>query len=386
MKNTKQPRLASKFVMGCVMTFYGKRYFRKKAVLVEDGTLRKIKPPYILLANHASFADVAGIARMLYPKTAGSFVSSPIQRTHYGDLLDLLGIIAKQQFQVTPSLVKDIKSVLDRGRPVIVYPEGKLSVDGTLNEIKINTAKLIKMLKVPIVCVRFDGNYLHEPRWAKDRRKVPLRATVKTIVTAEETKTLPLEEIYNRILENLTYDDYKYQRDNKISIKSDKLTNGIEGILFRCPSCNSEFTLTGKGDEINCSHCGSKHVMDEYGVLHGHFESVPQWNKWQQSQIATEIASQPPVVSLSCKVEQMQGNKWHALGDATFEWNCGEITVTCASGKTFSYPSGMFYTTSYNNNYLNLPDVNGCVHLTFGQVGMPAKINVLVEEYAKLNN
>ena len=384
MKKTNQPRLASKFAMGCVMTLYGKRYFRKKAVLVEDGTLRNIKPPYVLLANHASFADVAAIARMLYPKTAGSFVSSPIQRTHYGNVLDLLGVIAKQQFQVTPSLVKDIKSVLDRGRPVIIYPEGKLSVDGTLNEIKINTAKLIKMLKVPIVTVHFDGNYIHQPRWAKDRRKVPLVARVNTIVTAEEAKTLSVEEIHSRIVANLTYDDYKYQRENKISIKSDKLTNGIEGILFRCPTCNSDFTLAGNGDQITCSHCGSKHVMDEYGVLHGHFDGVVQWNKWQHGQIAQELATQLPVVSLACKVEQMQGNKWHNLGDATFEWNCGAITVTCANGKVFSYPNGMFYTTSYNNNYLNLPDVNGAVHVGFGKVGVPAKINVLVEEYAKL--
>ena len=384
MKKTKQPRLASKFVMGGVMTFYGKRYFKKKVKLIEDGSLRNIEPPYILLANHASIADVAGIARMLYPKTAGSYVSSPIQRTHYGNILDLLGVIAKQQFQVTPSLVKDIKSVLDRGRPVIIYPEGKLSVDGTLNEIKINTAKLIKMLKVPIVTVRFDGNYLHNPRWSKEKHFVPLVATVKTIVTADECKTLSLEEIYNRILENLTYDDYKYQRENKISIKSDKLTNGIEGVLFRCPHCNSDFAIKGDGHQIVCTNCGKKHVMDEYGVLDGKFSSVTDWNAWQKQQIAGELASDVPVIKLPCKVEQMVGNKWHTLGNATFEWNKGAITVTCESGKQFAYPSGMFYTTSYNNNYLNLPDANGCVHLTFGQVGMPAKINLLVEEYSKI--
>ncbi|MBR2974244.1 MAG: 1-acyl-sn-glycerol-3-phosphate acyltransferase [Clostridia bacterium] len=383
MKKTK-PRLASKALMGMVMTFYGKRYFRKNLKLIEDGSLRKIKPPYVLLANHASFADVGAIARMLYPKTAGSYVSSPIQRTHYGNILNLMGIIPKQQFQVTPSLVKDIKSVLDRGRPVIIYPEGKLSVDGTLNEIKVNTAKLIKMLKVPIVTVRFDGNYLHQPRWTKTRRKLAMKATVSVAVDAEQVKTMSVEEIHSKIVQNLTYDDYKYQRDNQIVIKSDKLTNGIEGIFFRCPTCNGEFTLAGKGNEIVCSRCGGKHVMDEYGVLHGHFESVPQWNKWQHRQIADEIRQEVPYLKLDCIVEQMVGNKWHNLGDATFEWNGGAITVTCANGKVFSYPSGMFYTTSYNNNYLNLPDVNGAVHVGFGKVGVPAKINVLVEEYARM--
>ena len=80
----------------------------------------------------------------------------------------------------------------------------------------------------------------------------------------------------------------------------------------------------------------------------------------------------------------MVGNKWQTLGNATFEWNKGAITVTCESGKQFAYPSGMFYTTSYNNNYLNLPDPNGAIHVTFGKVGMPAKINLLVEEYSKI--
>ena len=386
MKKQTQPRLGSKALMGAIMAFYGKRYFKKKVQLIEDGTLRKIKPPYILLANHASIADVAGLARMMHPTTVASFLSSPIQRTHYGDILKLIGIIPKQQFQVTPSLVKEIKSVLDRGRPVVVYPEGKLSVDGTLNEIKPATAKLIKMLKVPIVTVRFDGNYLHNPRWSSEKHFLPLKATTKVIVTADECKTLSVDEIHSRVVESLTFDDYKYQRENKISIKSDKLTNGIEGILFRCPHCNAEFTIKGDGHQIVCTSCGERHVMDEYGVLDGKFDGIVAWNTWQKQQIASEIAAEAPVINLPCKVEQMVGNKWSNLGNATFEWNNGAITVTCENGKQFAYPSGMFYTTSYNNDYLNLPDTNGCVHLTFGQVGFPAKINLLVEEHFKQNN
>ena len=57
----KKPILASKFLIGSAVNLYGKRYFKKKARLVTDGSLKSIKPPYIVVANHSGFADVGGL-------------------------------------------------------------------------------------------------------------------------------------------------------------------------------------------------------------------------------------------------------------------------------------------------------------------------------------
>ena len=100
--------------------------------------------------------------------------------------------------------------------------------------------------------------------------------------------------------------------------------------------------------------------------------------------MTNDLMQQVPHLQLPCKVEKMVGNKWRKMGDATFDWDDGAITITFEKGGQLCYPSGMFYTTSYNNNYLNLPSPDGAYHVSFGKVGVPAKINVLVEEFAKL--
>ncbi len=78
MKN-KKPILASKSLIRLSIAFYGKRFFRKKAKLIHDGSLSKIKPPYIVVANHSSFVDVGGLIMMMYPNCA-NFVISETQK------------------------------------------------------------------------------------------------------------------------------------------------------------------------------------------------------------------------------------------------------------------------------------------------------------------
>ncbi len=137
------------------------------------------------------------------------------------------GNFAQKQFTVDTSLIRDIKYVLSKNRPVAIYPEAKLSVVGTLNIIKPNIAKLIKLLKAPLVTVRFDGTYLHKPRWSKSKRFVPVTANVRLAITQGEIASLTVDEIYSRIIENLTCDDYAYQLSNKIEIDVPGFMRGV---------------------------------------------------------------------------------------------------------------------------------------------------------------
>ncbi|MDE7454523.1 MAG: 1-acyl-sn-glycerol-3-phosphate acyltransferase, partial [Clostridia bacterium] len=191
----KKPILAHKGMLALGITFYGKRYFKKQATLVSNGALKHLKPPYIVVANHAGWADVGGLIMQTYPNCI-NFVISETQIVKWPKGIYLMGILPKKQFEMDLSLIRDIKYVLDHNRIVAIYPEAKLSVVGTLNIIKPSIAKLVKMLKYPLVTVRFDGNYLHKPRWAKSKRYVPINVDARLAVTSEETQTLSTDEIY----------------------------------------------------------------------------------------------------------------------------------------------------------------------------------------------
>ena len=150
----KKPVLANRLLIEGALTFYGNRYVKKKINLFSDGEFSRIQPPYIVLANHCSFADVAGLIKLMHPVCA-NFVASETQIVQWPKLIMQMGILPKKQFTVDMSLLSSIKYCLQNKRPVVIYPEAKLSVTGTPNMIKPSVAKLVKMFKVPLVTVAF---------------------------------------------------------------------------------------------------------------------------------------------------------------------------------------------------------------------------------------
>lgn len=385
MKN-KKPILAKRSLIRLGVVFYGKKFFSKKVKLVHDGTLSKLKPPYIVVANHSNFVDVGGLIMMMYPNCA-SFIISETQKVQWPKLIDKMGVLPKKQFTVDMSLLSNIKYVLSKKRPVVIYPEAKLSVVGVPNIIKPSIAKLVKMFKVPLVTVCFNGAYLHHPRWAKGNRFVPVKADVKLAVDAEEVKTITAEEIYKRIVTNLDYDDYAYQLQNKIEIDVPNLVEGLEHILYKCPNCNSEFAMTGHGNTLTCTKCGQKVTQNKYGQLEGgKFDQVKDWYFWQRDCVREELTTGSYEYCKTFAAQKLVKNKYVELGSAQIVHGEKGITVTIADGETLQYPVGMFYTLSFNNDFIYLPTQEAVYRFKrIAEVGCTTKLNLAVEEQAKLS-
>ena len=323
--STKKPVPASKLLLGMATTFYGKRYFTKKVKLVDDGVLKYLKPPYIIVANHASFADVGGMEMITAPNYP-SFVISVTQLVQWPSLIRRMGVLPKKQFTVDTSLVRDIKYILGKKRSVVIYPEAKLSVVGVPNIIKPAVAKLVKLLKVPLVTVCFHGTYLHRPRWAKTSRFVPLKTDVRMAVSAEEVGTLTVDEIHKRICDNLAYDDYAYQLENNIEIDLPDLCEGLEGILYKCPECGAEFAMTAHGNKLTCTKCGAEVMQDKLGrLVGGKFDKVVDWYRWQEQSVRDELASGNYRFEDYSVAEKLVGKKYVTLGEAKITHDYDEI-------------------------------------------------------------
>ena len=377
--------LANKFLIKSALVFYGRRFFKKNIKLLDDGKLSKLQPPYIVVANHSSFVDVAGLIKMMYP-TCANFVISETQKAQWPKLINHMGILPKKQFTVDMSLISGIKYCLSKKRPVVIYPEAKLSVVGTPNIIKPSIAKLVKMFKVPLVTVRFDGSYLHKPRWSKTKRFVPVVADVKLAVDEQEAKTISAQEIHRRIVENLAYDDYAYQLENKIEIDVPDLVEGLEGILYKCPTCGAEFSMTGHGNELCCDKCGATVKQNKYGQLEGgKFSKVTDWYAWQTEQVKQQLQDGTYAFCQNFFAQKLVKNKYADLGQAKLTHNANGIDVEIANGETLHYDAGTFYTLSFNNEFVYLPTKEAVYRFKrMADVGCTTKLNIAIEQQTQL--
>lgn len=383
----KKPVLASKFLIGVAKTFYGKKYFTKKVNLIADGTLASLKPPFVVVANHCGFVDVGGLVMML-GNNCGSFVISVTQMAQWPSLIKHMGVLPKKQFTVDTSLIKDIKYVLSKGRPVIIYPEAKLSVVGTPNVIKPAVAKLIKLLKVPLVTVKFNGSYLHKPRWATNKRFCPVTTEVKVAVSQDEVGTLSVDEIHNRIVTNLAFDDYAYQLENKIKIDVPDLVEGLQGILYKCPQCGNEFHMSAKGNTLTCDCCGATVTQNEYGQLvGGKFSKITEWYAYQTECVRNQLMDGTYSYSHSFLAEKLVGKKYRQVGQVTLTHGDDGITVTQQNGQELlHYPRDAFYTLSFNNDYVYLPSPDAVYRFArLDEMGCTTKLNIAIEQQSILD-
>jgi DNA-directed RNA polymerase subunit RPC12/RpoP len=150
------------------------------------------------------------------------------------------------------------------------------------------------MNKVPVVAVLHRGNHLGAPVWdVPNKRRVPHHTTLTQILTAEQVKTMSVDEINEAIRSALQYDDYQYQKDNGILITEPNRAQNLHKVLYKCPHCGAE-AMDSAGAEIFCTECGKRWVWQEDGYLKAtegetEFDHIPDWFKWERQEVKKEI-------------------------------------------------------------------------------------------------
>ncbi len=290
-------------------------------MLVRSGNLKihkekmeGLKPPFLVLGTHHSFADFYITPLALFPYRA-NYISELEGFEYYGEALyRQTGCIGSRKFVNDMALVKNIKRVVDRGDIIVIYPEARYANVGTTAVIPKSVGKLAKMLDVPLVTINMKGNYLQSPIWnLKKRKGVKLETTIVQQFTREELRSASVEEINERIKCALTYDEYRYQFDNGIRIDAPFRAEGLEKVLYKCKSCGAEFDMKADGAEISCGGCGSKWFMNELGQLEsiGTEEKVhiPDWYEWQRCEVEDEIKNGKYLLDVKVRIEALPNAK-----------------------------------------------------------------------------
>lgn len=253
-----------------------------------------IKPPYMLLSNHMSFIDFELVSVGTYPQRMNNVVNID---GYYKRpwLMEWIGSIGTRKFTQDLHLVKSIKKVLSRGDVLTMYPEARYSPCGTTSSFPDTVANLIKKNNVPVVVAIHRGNHLHSPVWNyMKKRNVPLHTTITQILSKEQVESMTATEINEKLREAFQYDDYQYQKDNNILITEAFRAEGLHKILYQCPHCKTEFSMSSEGAEIFCEKCGKRWLWQENGYLktidgETEFNHIPDWYEWQREQVREQI-------------------------------------------------------------------------------------------------
>ena len=252
--------------------------------------------PWLILMNHSSFLDLEIASRMI-PKPY-NIVCTSDGLVGKESLMRHLGCIPTQKFVTDVSLITDLKYAVNANRTsVLMYPEASYSFDGTVTRLPRKMGVLFKALKVPVIMITTYGSFARDPLYNNlQKRKVKVSADMKCLLSAEEVKNLSVSEIDDILDDAFSFDYFRWQEENRISITEPFRADGLNRILYKCPHCMAEGQTEGVGTSFICHSCGTRYEMDEYGRMNAvnadtMFYHIPDWYAWERSCVRDEIAS-----------------------------------------------------------------------------------------------
>lgn len=269
----------------------------KADVSIRRVNMDGLKPPYFVLANHASTFDMAMSMLVNRPHRTYNVVALDGLYDFTETLMRSIGTIAKRKFIKDLALLKNMKYVVTKCKDAILmmYPEAKYSLQGATSYLPPSLGKLAKFLGVPVVVCHLNGCYVNAPQWHKIYNKHPrLEAIVTQAATAEQVRELSEEELQARIVKDFQYDDFKWQKDNGVVIDAPYRATGLNRILYKCPHCGAAHRMEGKDIYLTCLACGKKWEMTPLGELKAldgetEFSHIPDWFDWEKADVERRV-------------------------------------------------------------------------------------------------
>ena len=267
-----------------------KRKYQKKYNITFDNAIAKqIKGPAIVVATHTCDADHILSALTLYPVRPTYIVSEHfIHNKSTARLLKLAHVITKKMFTPDVSTIRKVLRAKAENAVIVIFPEGRLSCYGKTLPVADGTAELIKKLGVDLYVWKAEGAYLTFPKWREkgEDRIGKINASVKLLLSSEEVAATDVCDIKRITEEAIFNDDEKAMAG--VEYKCDTIANGADKVLFKCPRCLREGTITTEGNHIRCD-CGLDATLDGFYKLHNApFNSINEWFEWQQNSIDIE--------------------------------------------------------------------------------------------------
>ena len=275
--------------------------YKKYRIKYDKKIVREIKGPAIVVATHTCDVDHMLSAFTLYPIRPTYIVSEHFMHNpSTAKFLKLMHVITKRMFTPDASTIMNIMRAKRENAVIVIFPEGRLSCYGHTLPVADGTAELIKKLGVDLYAWKAEGAYLSFPKWRDkgDTRRGKINASIKRLLTAEEVAAKDVSEIKAITEQAILHDDELAMEG--VEYKCDDIARGVDKILFKCPNCLEEGTITSGGGHIRCT-CGLDATLDSTYRLHdAPFSRINEWFEWQQASIDVENEKLVSKARLGC--------------------------------------------------------------------------------------
>lgn len=307
--------------------------------------------PCLYLMNHSSFTDILMIGTLLADRqyhivcTNDAFVGK-------ARLMERVGCISTKKFITDPTLVKDMKYTFDKLRSsIVMYPEASYSFDGSMTPLPKSLAKCLKLMKVPVVMIKTDGAFIRDPLYNNlQKRKAKVKATITYLLSPEEIATKKVDELYQILSEAFTYDHFRSQYEQNITVNEPFRADGLHRVLYKCPSCHTEGQMLGKGTTLCCKSCSKEYRLEENGTLKalsGETEHtfVTDWYAWERGQVRREVENAMYRMEIPVDIRLLVDEKSiYSVGDGTLVHTKDGFELNGCDGR-------LHYTQSGNASY-----------------------------------
>ena len=264
--NYQKPNLLCYRLTQAVSQVVASLIFKRKVLRNE---IKGVKGPFVVIANHQAAYDFVNLIGMCSRPMSFVISNSFYQSLPIKGFLNKLGVIPKQQFQTNTTDLKKIRTVIQAGEPVVIYPAGLMCEDGLSTPIPAATCKLLKWLGVDVYMAKASGTYFAMPKWTSGFRPGKTTLDVYKLFDKEELKDLEPEAVRTRMEEALLFDAYREQEQLMAKYHKGSNLHGLENVLYVCPHCGKEFTIAVQNkNTLCCQSCGYSQTSDEYGFLH----------------------------------------------------------------------------------------------------------------------
>lgn len=278
---------------------------------IDKSDLKGKEGPFLVLGNHTAWVDFLYFAACVYPRPLNFVIASNIlYRPFLRYCMNRYGAIPKKQFAADLACIKNIKRFMDNGTSVLLFPEGRITIDGTTGYISPTIGKLVKWLGYPVVAGITEGSYMMRPKWGH-KRNGRVHLTMREILTKDDIEKMSAAEIAAFIKEKFVYDDNRSFIERGGRLIGWHQAEKLEKILYKCPNCGGEFTGVSKGREFSCTACGNTVIFGTDGALHPKtekdkcFNTASDWYAYQRKVLESEI--EKPDYELTADVRLERG-------------------------------------------------------------------------------
>jgi 1-acyl-sn-glycerol-3-phosphate acyltransferase len=257
--------------------------------------IKKLPENYLVISNHTTDYDPLMVA-MSFKKQMYYVASEHISNWGLASKLLKFGFdpILRSKGTIAASTVKAILRRLKGGDNVCLFAEGTRTWDGVTNSIHPSTASLVRAGRCGLVTYKLTGGYFSTPMWSASGnvRRGPISGAPVNVYTKEQIAAMSDLELAEAINRDLYEDAYARQLSDPKRYKSKNGAEGLESLIFMCPSCNKYDTLSSQGNTVRCEACGLEIGYDEYGMLSGiEQKTVYQLASWQREKITEDVGN-----------------------------------------------------------------------------------------------